>query len=226
MQHFDEDDIVLAESEALNSENTLASPLEDSDYSTSEDGFDSVPEGSDFLSSEDQLNLETFSWDSETSVETLEQNKDAFRRQFTSPRKFFEKISGPITNEAKDAILDPETKSCPTCLDLDASLYKAPYLYADLPERSHWTSFHGLRLSGRRGCRICLLLFNGIAYHCVKECRREDMVEMILGDVGITLRPGHILAVKLYKRHLKGFVPLIRIEFFCHKGIFEIFVFM
>lgn len=119
MQHLDDDEDKPTEAEALSSEDESESSLEDAN-STSEAEFDLAPGDSPLPELDCDVDFENFSWDSENSIEILEQNKDAFRRQFICARKFFEPISCSVVDEAKDT----ETTICPTCLDLDWALYE------------------------------------------------------------------------------------------------------
>jgi len=82
------------------------------------------------------------------------------------------------------------------------------------PERIRRTRFHKIRTTGRRGCSLCQIIFNGVAYYGIKDRSKSSIAEKILGRVEITLRRGHMPVVSFH-----GVGPFfVRVELFSPKG--------
>lgn len=165
-------------------------------------------------SPDDELKSISLSWDSELSIEFLNQNSDAIARAYPSILSFFDRISGP-GNEKRETTAENDVTRCQTCLGLDWTLYKDEIFISVHTPRTHTVRFHELRISGRRGCEICLVLFNGTAHFCGEKYDKMDFVEIILGRVHINVWQDRIPSV-IVDRKLDA---ILEVEFFSPTGI-------
>jgi len=164
----------------------------------------------DFEHRDDMLLL---SWDSEEQMGFLENNPDQ-----VSPASLAEFFAPVVAVATRDG---SSQNRCSTCLDLDVAQYEdAGYDGHDSTRRTQLVRLFELRISARRGCGACLMMFNAITYFCMTDMDDWEgyKVDMALGTVFVNLRPGYPAVVDLYDYDHAYKEPFVSVELLSPNG--------